>query len=55
MKVRTEYPDGRKQFYEGDKDNERKVRVEYGNGTKRFYSGDRGHEKETHAEKIDDV
>jgi hypothetical protein len=48
--VRTEWPDGQKWFYEGEKGAERLVRSEWPDGEKRFYEGAQGAERKVRAE-----
>ena len=50
--VRTEFPSGENQFFEGEKDKERKVRVEW-DGNTWFYEGDKNKERKVREETRD--
>ena len=43
--MRVEFPNGRKQFYKGEKGAERLVHVEFPNGTEQSYEGEQDAEK----------
>ena len=52
-RVRPEFPNGKKDFFEGEQGAERKVRTEFQNGNKEFFEGERGAERLVRTESPD--